>query len=807
MNFTATPVAGTVGSVLARLNMRRALMGAFVAAMILMLFWPAMSFAQAPPAPVPTAAPSPFTVQADDYFIKYILKGVLGDVINVNAGNAQATLTGAGTLGDVFRVFNLGVAFFGSLIIMFVAVVGILNTGHDGEFLGKRWSSFWVPIRFAGGAALMLPVTSSGYSFVQAMCLWIAGQGIGFADSVWSAVVDRQTRIGSEVVSSIPAPQLVSSIALSEVCTAYANRDATRTADVSYWPIVTFTNPGAATATTDLRTEAGKWTTNTSGAAGMHICGQWSYSYKEDRQDPLDIVRRLIGASYKSEMSRVQGVMQPLAQDFVTKLFPNAWTANTQADLQTASDNLSAAIVAQTAKFKSTVTSAAVAAVAATPMGQTATMSNSMKSMGFASAGAFYMQLAKGQNAVRSGFSTAPQYTEPDLDKLNNGIENFQVMQNYLRPIIAQATTKAAQAVGSAASAASSSAVTVKSVYGNDESKFASKEDNWGWSNRLALNVMQTVIGVGSSNFRMTSAFESPSGNITNAYATSTENYSVIMQLKAKGDAILDIAGVTYIAYTVATTAAAAADGGLPGTVGRLTVGWSAGILELLKTISLMVFSLVLGLVTLGIMLAVIIPLTPFMLWIMGIAGLVVLIIESLIASVIWAVMIMHPSGEGMTSDHSRQGVMILLMLFMRPALMVMGLAAGMFMVDPMIDFVNDMFYFAFRSTQSESFTGLFIVFGIVSVYCTIVLAIVRKSFAMIHVLPDRVLLWIGGGHSQLGESEVADRGEHLAGGAGQRISNIGQMGKSGGGQDQVSKRAFDRARRQSAAKSKSGAK
>ena len=72
---------------------------------------------------------------------------------------------------------------------------------------------------------------------------------------------------------------------------------------------------------------------------------------------------------------------------------------------------------------------------------------------------------------------------------------------------------------------------------------------------------------------------------------------------------------------------------------------------------------------------------------------------------------------------------MMLLMLFALPVLMLVGMEAGIFMTDPLVNFVNDMFAFVFKSTQSETITRFFIIFGICSIYIALVLAIVRKSF------------------------------------------------------------------------------
>lgn len=767
MTKTPSPIAWVINQLTSKWSLGRVMVLWMAMIVALSLYSPQAKAQTVPPPPaVSTATGTPFSVPEDDYFIKYLLKGVLGNVVNVNSSTAQATLTDRGNLGEVFRNFNLGIAFFGTLIVLFVAVVGILNTGNDGEFLGRRWSSWWVPIRFAGGAALMLPITNSGYSFVQALCLWIAGQGVGFADNVWSAVVETQTRVVSDVTAALPTATLVKDIALSNMCAAFSSRDKLDTSPIVYSPL-----PTTVDAKNNVRTEGGSWSASKDTIASTNTCGKWTYSYKRDDQDPLDVVRSLIGVMHRQEFERVQRVLDPHSKAFVEAIFSGDDAAKVAA-----AKTLVTAMATESARYNASLTLVAKGAMDASPLGDTARMAESMKKLGFASAGAFYMQMAKGANAVRSGFKQAPQYTGPDMEKMRNmaGVENWDSVKNYILPFMDDSVAASNIAVTPGLSSANST--TNIQTIGIDDSMFKDSKDGYNWTNKVALNIMRTVIGVGSANLPLTTAFEP--GNTTNWYSSGSNNFSVIMQLKSKGDMLLDIAGVVYTGYVIGITVAAGANSSLAGKISEYSVGVIGGVLKFLEVISTVVIALVLSLVTLGVLLAVLIPMTPFMIWAMGIAGLLVLIIESLVASVIWAVMIMHPSGEGITSDHSRQGLMILLMLFARPALMVMGLACGMFMVDPMVDFVNDMFYFTFRNTQSESYSGLFIVFGICSVYTALILAIVRKSFALIHIVPDRVLRWIGGGPEQLGESEVADRGEHLAGGAGERVSNMGQVAR-----------------------------
>ena len=71
-------------------------------------------------------------------------------------------------------------------------------------------------------------------------------------------------------------------------------------------------------------------------------------------------------------------------------------------------------------------------------------------------------------------------------------------------------------------------------------------------------------------------------------------------------------------------------------------------------------------------------------------------------------------------------------------------------------------------------------------------MAIECKSFSMIHVIPDQVLMWIGGAPLQLGESEIGDRGEALAGSAGTRVSNLAQSTKASAGQKKAYNKVVD---------------
>lgn len=106
-------------------------------------------------------------------------------------GTVEGVLSSSGSqiFGHLMGIFNLTVLALGSIVIMYTLIVGTLNTAHEGEFLGKHWSSIWLPVRATIGMTLLVPKTS-GFCLMQIIVMWVVVQGIGAADKVWSEALD-----------------------------------------------------------------------------------------------------------------------------------------------------------------------------------------------------------------------------------------------------------------------------------------------------------------------------------------------------------------------------------------------------------------------------------------------------------------------------------------------------------------------------------------------------------------------------------------------------------------------------------------
>ncbi len=117
------------------------------------------------------------------------LSNIFGVVDGILAG------TGSQIIGTMFGVFNAAVLSLGGIILVYTLLVSTMNTAQEGEFLGRQWSSVWIPLRSVFGIGLLLP-KASGYCMMQIFVMWVVVQGVGAADKVWGTALDYLGRGG-----------------------------------------------------------------------------------------------------------------------------------------------------------------------------------------------------------------------------------------------------------------------------------------------------------------------------------------------------------------------------------------------------------------------------------------------------------------------------------------------------------------------------------------------------------------------------------------------------------------------------------
>jgi len=186
------------------------------------------------------------------------------------------------------------------------------------------------------------------------------------------------------------------------------------------------------------------------------------------------------------------------------------------------------------------------------------------------------------------------------------------------------------------------------------------------------------------------------------------------------------------------------------------------------------------GLYSLGVLLGIYVPLIPYIIFATGAIGWFIACVEAMVAAPIVALGILSPGGQHDILGRAEPAAGIMLSLFLRPSLMIVGLMAGTLVSSVVISLINSGFLHVVSSIMINQAPGLFEQLAFISVYVSLVVTVMSKSFSLIYTVPDRILLWIGMSHAAQygteasgdavhGAKAAAESGAKEAAGAGQQ--------------------------------------
>jgi defect-in-organelle-trafficking protein DotA len=204
--------------------------------------------------------------------------------------------------------------------------------------------------------------------------------------------------------------------------------------------------------------------------------------------------------------------------------------------------------------------------------------------------------------------------------------------------------------------------------------------------------------------------------------------------------------------------------------------------------------------VMVGFTTAYYVPVLPYIIFTFGSIAWLIAVIEAMVAAPIVALGITHPEGHE-AFGKGEHAIMILMNVFLRPALMIIGYIAaislsyvGVWIInagfDNAIGFIQGSSQFGTQASGSTSmvpsgqmepitnpfsnsttntittsagpisggytsWAGIFAFFFSILIYTSLYLTMVQKAFTLIAVLPDRVLRWMGGQTEQIGQEAV----------------------------------------------------
>jgi len=636
---------------------------------------------------------------------------------------------GADAVASAMGIFNGCVLMLGGVLATYTILAGTVGTAHDGEMLGKKFSSIWIPIRYSIGTALVLPIVGGGYNIMQSLVMWCVMQSIGLADNVWSEFVSSQN-IANIAVTSIQNPdakQLAYTTLNIETCMAaltWVKSNGDQVIDKNM----------------------------TSGMTKDDGVINKTY-YFGDPNETHGLKKDTCGkVTFSKFVAPVQTA--PGFTNFITSFGNASNIINAQESQYTALAASIAPIAAELFKTKKPADPAQMTVIINTYQSSVAKFAANMVTSsdafsdlsknasqdGWGGAGFWFVKLSNLMDLVNRSLAAIPVAQGPSTESASS----LEYYADALPAIMSTFDKGGANMIGMG--------------MGNEDG--GSNTSWWQTIKSSIKNLDVTVI-------------------IKKAF-TSSMNYTIqdgehpLMALKRLGNTTLGIASAGFIA----SLGALSTFGNLPG------VGIAIGLVMTIVVVPL---------ATVGITLSYIIPFMPALIWISILIGWFIQVIEGVIASSIWAVMHLHPSGDEVGKGGN--GYSLTLGILFRPVLSVFGLIAALLTMQIFGQFINKVFADAFLVAQQDS--GLFVwLIGLIIAPCMYAISmwtIVKKLFEIVHIIPDQLMQWIGGSNHSLGDyaKTMGSGGDHgqmtnvAVGAVGQVGNNLANgAGLKGGGKE-----------------------
>jgi defect-in-organelle-trafficking protein DotA len=802
-------------------------------------------------------------VPATDLSLHY-LSDLFGNVPNILPGS------GAGIMGQLFYVLNEGILVVAGIWLAFTIFKLVLSAGLEGTIHGpqKKWAMTF--FRIVIGLALLIP-GSSGYSAVQDLMMKVVVEGVHLADETWAYALNYMQDGGmlfvvpSTTSNDVSAMQsyatqsngssLVDKVFLDE-SRMYASNvfnqnkvnwaaNPTIKADAGYSASPLFMAPSIVTITnenpyTDPATgktiningtylipgfvmfpgvgDAAPYSVeNLSNASGTIVAYPGHYQkITASSNANLEHAQQ----SYAALRSLVQGIL-PVAQEETSAALSNGPVPTPQVMASMMANAVIGYVHLMTpyARSRSESLSTADTQFIATA-----------KAEGWAGAGSFYWDLANLNDAAQGSVNLsgmAPSVIGSHLAPIASPIISSQLDSilaatgTAMSLVPSQISQAMGASYGNNAASAGMNGDAADGAYVNaimqgetpTQAEAAAKAQGELVASENAAAGKATVpvndsFDTGGVDFASIiqdslSSIITTVGNIETAGASNHAFYDPLMFVEAVGKACLSAAGNIWaksIAWIIGLSAVSGICASVnPGsTIVNAMSSWLTPVWQAVAT----------ALFAAGFMLTFYAPLYPYLLFMFGIIGWIIYVLEAMVAAPLVAFGMTHPEGDDYVGA-AQQALMLALGVFLRPALMVVGFIGAMMLSYIGFSIVNFSFGQVLEEVgtqahigtigtnvlpaiwnvvnggtqngQSSYFTGHdlsdFLLIPLLMVgYGLIVIEVVNQSFSLIHVLPDMVLRWIGGPVQQdMSERYASQIQSGLSGSARQGAQTAGQ--------------------------------
>lgn len=742
-----------------------------------------------------------------DYSVAYLgqIFGTVGNVLHGTSGQI---------LGKMFAIFNKGVLVVAALWLGYTVITTVLQAAHEGTASSHNRKITLTMLRIAFGFSLMIPSSTTGYSALQDIFMKVVVQGVGLADQVWNTALDyiqyggslyippSQMNTDPDVISTALGTSTsnsslgyISKIFRDEVCMIESDTwEKSDTSNPQYTAqLAAAQSTPQTTVTSPILTSMGTVPAGGTGSFDYHpvyypkMAGGVGMVYFPGVGSPNNEGNSNCGTATSYSNSTVMGTgstvtddqlahfeqisfsalkqvvisLLPAAQSYVTAEQNNSNTPELDAFRQ---KTIFSAILAYTnlitpyQKLLQNVQSAAVQKSLQNMFGvpnQQGFMEEA-KAQGWIMAGGFYWSVEESNNkastidvskltpTVADPVMLNPFPTEPNHNQ-NVLIGSSNTITGYVTPITALWSTY----VGAQQNTITGSSSSSGGSYGN-----AAADALFGKLSALSA------------------------ANVSSPLFYLSGNYNPISVLMKMGNSLLTTVVSIWIAIIVVSFFLGLAAGFCEST-SPAGEAFRSG-LAIVKSIMMLVTGTIL---VPGAILAYYVPMYPFLVFTFAAIGWILLVVEGMAAAPLVCAGLTHPEGHDFLGK-AEQALMLFLSIFLRPALMIIGLIASMVVSFVAFHMMLSGFGVIVHSLSSTAAfgNGLLVVINsvmVIVIFAMITMEVIEQSFKLVFQLPNNIMTWIGAPTTGEDYGKMAQGVQGAISGAAQGMGKAAETGQT----------------------------
>ncbi|OAD16446.1 DotA/TraY family protein [Achromobacter insolitus] len=715
-----------------------------------------------------------------------MLKYVFGPVIDglLSGEKASQIEASANILATMFSVYASGIMLVSGFIVSAIVIGSVMNTANDGEVMGKNWSTPNTILRVVSGGGVLLP-TTSGFSIIQLIVLVLALWGVGFANLTYKTGVVMGVLSPAGIVSAAATPgsyygmrdfakQYMGAMYCARVANAAYTMSSGARASVQM-------NGGAGTAIgsrMEYSYNVSDTNSATNLAGGAPICGVVKLSLygpqnlTDQTEKALDTLKVAVQKQKHSQAQSLMADIKAFVDTWPTSINEEGWdkvdSAKFNEIVKKHEDQIATKILASLSQQQGSM-----------DKGMEKFVNETLVKGGWASAGGWFQRVGMARGALSKIFSeSVGSVSEPTT----SGLPRSEQTRLFALSVMSIPYIVQAKADGKLSDEAKQN-LTAESLNGllpkdiDDSINISAIQQSMTsaisvWTNGLMEAVVGMATGAGND------------GKTVLPCGSAGEVGGSINRMKCVGDylslqyfAVLGTDAFLKTTATGARIAAGVVSGGKFLGTGLEVDKVATPLWDWLLTVPIKwLASIASYLQLLAFYFGVVIPSFPYTVFMIVVVGWILAVLQTCVAAPLWAVMHMTPDRTFIGSQS--QGYLMLLALFVRPALAVLGLFASMLISDPIVTYIAKAFFGMHRDVAAStgaigSIASVITFFWWLIVFGMTLMPVLWMTYGLPQALPDEVLRWISAGIGDLGASSAIPeaRGGH------QRASNMIQGG------------------------------